>query len=94
MRYCSSISSSFLTADNKFLLFVKENEIRGVDLNNAHYNVIPSITVPFVENATAIDYDSSEDKLYWTDKKRNVIRSAFINGTGIETIIDSGKLSL
>ncbi|XP_071101709.1 prolow-density lipoprotein receptor-related protein 1-like isoform X1 [Haliotis cracherodii] len=77
-------------ADNKFLLFVKENEIRGVDLNNAHYNVIPSITVPFVENATAIDYDSSEDKLYWTDKKRNVIRSAFINGTGIETIIDSG----
>ncbi|XP_041374230.1 low-density lipoprotein receptor-related protein 1-like [Gigantopelta aegis] len=77
-------------SDNKFLLFVKENEIRGVDLDNGHYNVIPSITVPFVENATTIDYDVQEDRLYWTDIKRNVIRSAFINGTGIETIIDSG----
>ena len=77
--------------DNTFLLFVKENEIRGVDLKTAHYNVIPSITVPFVENASAIDYDVQSDRLYWTDSKRQVITSAFLNGTGVQTIIDTGK---
>ena len=78
-------------ADNTFLLYVKENEIRGVDLKTAHYNVIPSITVPFVENASAIDYDVQTDRLYWTDSKRHVITSAFFNGTGVQTIIDTGK---
>ncbi|XP_055870134.1 low-density lipoprotein receptor-related protein 1-like isoform X4 [Biomphalaria glabrata] len=76
--------------DNTFLLFTKENEIRGVDLDNAHYNVIPSITVPFVENATTIDYDVADERLYWTDMKKNVITSAYLNGTGITTVIDSG----
>ncbi|KAL8579462.1 hypothetical protein ACOMHN_026827 [Nucella lapillus] len=76
--------------DNTFLLYVKENEIRGVDLKTAHYNVIPSITVPFVENASAIDYDVESDRLYWTDSKRQVITSAFLNGTGVQTIIDTG----
>ncbi|XP_070183011.1 low-density lipoprotein receptor-related protein 1-like [Littorina saxatilis] len=78
------------TRDNTFLLYVKENEIRGVDLETAYYNVIPSITVPFVENASAIDYDSQSDRLYWTDSKRQVITSAFLNGTGVQTIIDTG----
>ncbi|ESO96765.1 hypothetical protein LOTGIDRAFT_51280, partial [Lottia gigantea] len=80
--------------DNKFLIFVKKNEIRGVDLQHANYNVIPSITVRFVENststATAIDYDLKEQRLYWTDEARNVINSASLNGSGVETVIDSG----
>ncbi len=36
------------SADNNFLLFSKKQEIRGVDLQNATYNVIPALTVPFV----------------------------------------------
>ncbi|KAK6165881.1 hypothetical protein SNE40_022703 [Patella caerulea] len=79
--------------DNTFLIFVKKNEIRGVDLDNANFNVIPSITVRLVDNntsTTAIDYDIQEERLYWTDLKRNVINSAYLNGSGVETIIDSG----
>ncbi|XP_012944048.1 low-density lipoprotein receptor-related protein 1 [Aplysia californica] len=87
-RYKLSADDITCERDNTFLLFAKENEIRGVDLDNAHHNVIPSITVPFVENASAIDY--MEEQLYWTDMKKNVISSAFLNGTGITTVIDSG----
>ncbi|CAL1537092.1 unnamed protein product [Lymnaea stagnalis] len=89
-RYKLSDDKRVCEKDNIFLLFTKENEIRGVDLENAHYNVIPSITVPFVENATSIDYDVTEERLYWTDMKKNVITSAYLNGTGITTVIDSG----
>ncbi|XP_076471456.1 low-density lipoprotein receptor-related protein 1B-like isoform X2 [Babylonia areolata] len=86
-----------LNADNKtcseqtaFLLYAKENEIRGVDLSAAYYNVIPALTEPIVKNAPAIDYDVQSDRLYWTDRKRHVITSAFLNGTGVQTIIDKG----
>ncbi|KAH9498800.1 Exosome complex protein, partial [Bulinus truncatus] len=89
-RYKLSSDNQTCEGDNTFLLFAKENEIRGVDLNNAHYNVIPSITVPFVENATTIDYDVADERLYWTDMKKNVITSAYLNGTGVTTVIDSG----
>ncbi|XP_076445601.1 prolow-density lipoprotein receptor-related protein 1-like [Babylonia areolata] len=89
-RWKLNADNKTCSGDNTFLLYVKENEIRGVDLKTAHYNVIPSITVPFVENASAIDYDVQSDRLYWTDSKRQVITSAFLNGTGVQTIIDTG----
>ncbi|GFO20808.1 LOW QUALITY PROTEIN: low-density lipoprotein receptor-related protein 1 [Plakobranchus ocellatus] len=73
--------------DKSFLLFTKQDEIRGVYLDNANYNVIPSI---IVENATSIDYDDLEERLYWTDTLKNVITSAHLNGTGVTTVIDSG----
>ncbi|XP_059139258.1 prolow-density lipoprotein receptor-related protein 1-like [Physella acuta] len=76
--------------DKTYLLFTKESEIRGVSPDNAHYNVIPSITVPYVENASSLAFDFLEDRLYWTDIKKNVITSGFLNGTGITTVIDSG----
>ena len=78
--------------DDKFLLFVKNNEIRGVDIKHAHYSVIPVITVPHVDKPTAIDYDIRTNTLYWADKGLNVINRANItDGSFVETLIDSGK---
>ncbi|XP_021351873.1 prolow-density lipoprotein receptor-related protein 1-like isoform X3 [Mizuhopecten yessoensis] len=76
--------------DHTFLLFVKTSEIRGVDLLDANYNVIPTITIPNVDKPTAIDYDLEAERLYWSDSSLNLINSAYINGSGVETIIDSG----
>ncbi|XP_060065626.1 low-density lipoprotein receptor-related protein 1-like [Ylistrum balloti] len=76
--------------DHTFLLFVKTSEIRGVDLQDANYNVIPTITIPNVDKPTAIDYDLEAERLYWADSSLNLINSAYINGSGVETIIDSG----
>ncbi len=80
--------------DSTFLLFSKKQEIRGVDLENATFNVIPALTVPFVYNPLAIDYDLRSKRLYWTDDDtvhgQNGIHTATLNGTDVHTIIDSG----
>ncbi|KAL5005791.1 hypothetical protein ScPMuIL_016949 [Solemya velum] len=76
--------------DNIFLLFARNNEIRGVDLENGHYNVIPSITIPYVDGPSSVDYDHVKEKVFWADKNLNVINGAYINGSHVETIIDSG----
>ncbi|XP_077997711.1 prolow-density lipoprotein receptor-related protein 1-like [Glandiceps talaboti] len=73
--------------DNHFLLFTRQTELRGVRLDDGYYNVIPSLTVPELENATAVDFDAVEQRIYWSDIKLNAIKRVFINGSGIETVI-------
>lgn len=62
-----------------------------MDLSNANFSVIPTITVPHVDRPTAVDYDSKAGKLYWADRNLNVINSANNDGSNVETIIDSGN---
>lgn len=82
----------YIPDDIKFLLFTKNHEIRGVDLIKAHFNVIPVITIPHVDNPTAIDYDINSNTLYWADKGLSVINKANISADAeVETIIDNGK---
>ena len=84
-----------ISDDVKFLLFIKNNEIRGVDLEKAHFNVIPVITVPHVDKPTSIDYDVRTDTLYWADKGLKVInRASIADGSSVETLIDTGKRSM
>ena len=75
--------------DIKFLLFVKDHEIRGVDFEKADFNVIPVITIPHVDKPTAIDYDVNSSTLYWADKGLKVINKANFNAD-VETLIDKG----
>ena len=81
--------------DKSFLLFSKKQEIRGVALSDATFNVIPALTVPWVYNPLAIDYDMDGKRLYWTDDDKmhgqNGIHTASLNGTDVHTIIDSGR---
>ena len=83
------------SVDSAFLLFAKKQEIRGVDLNNAHYNVIPTLTLPFVHNPLALDYDLANQRLYWTDDGKvngaHSINSIGLDGTNFETVIDAGR---
>ncbi|CAH1788845.1 unnamed protein product [Owenia fusiformis] len=76
--------------ETKFLVYVKDNEIRGVDMENMYFNVIPSLTVPHVEKPATIDFHAKNKRLYWTDSSYMFIKSAYLNGTDIETVIDSG----
>ncbi|XP_013411103.1 prolow-density lipoprotein receptor-related protein 1 [Lingula anatina] len=72
-----------------FLLYARPNEIRGVYLNNPDYNTIPAFTVPHIEKPTVVDFDPLMGKLYWVESSLHLINRANINGTGIETIIDT-----
>uniref|UniRef100_A0A8D3BMI9 Low density lipoprotein receptor-related protein 1Ab n=1 Tax=Scophthalmus maximus TaxID=52904 RepID=A0A8D3BMI9_SCOMX len=73
----------------KFLLYARQIEIRGVDIDNPYYNYIISFTVPDIDNVTAVDYDAVEHRIYWSDVRTQTIKRAFINGTGVETVVSA-----
>ncbi|XP_064646344.1 low-density lipoprotein receptor-related protein 1-like isoform X2 [Lineus longissimus] len=76
--------------NDKFLLYAKPNEIRGVDLIDADYNVIPSLTLPHISRPAAIDYDTKDGgKIYWTDSEKNVVNRVNLDLSGMETVTDS-----
>lgn len=84
---------SCVSADQSFLVFVRRNEIRGVDLENANFSVIPTLTTPYVSNPIAVDYDISDEReghLYWADQELKVINKSPLSGSDVKTIIDSG----
>lgn len=83
----------FLPESRKFLLYARQIEIRGVDIDNPYYNYIISFTVPDIDNVTAVDYDAVEHRIYWSDVRTQTIKRAFINGTGVETVVSAGKSS-
>ncbi|RXN19841.1 low-density lipo receptor-related 1B-like protein [Labeo rohita] len=71
----------------KFLLYVRRSEIRGVDIDNPYMNVMTALTVPDIDDVTVVDYDAFEERIYWADVKTQTIKRAFINGTGLQTVI-------
>lgn len=79
------------TEFKKFLLYARQMEIRGVDLDAPYYNYIISYTVPDIDNVTVLDYDAREQRVYWSDVRTQAIKRAFINGTGVETVVSAGS---
>uniref|UniRef100_A0A674B2L0 LDL receptor related protein 1 n=1 Tax=Salmo trutta TaxID=8032 RepID=A0A674B2L0_SALTR len=73
----------------QFLLYARQIEIRGVDIDNPYYNYIISFTVPDIDNVTVVDYDAAEHRIYWSDVRTQTIKRAFINGTGVETVVSA-----
>ena len=74
--------------DNVFFVISVPTEIRGVHLSDGYHNVIPPLTIPSVANASSVDHDVAEQRLYWTDLQHKSINRAYINGTNIETVIE------
>ncbi|XP_071941661.1 low-density lipoprotein receptor-related protein 1-like isoform X2 [Antedon mediterranea] len=73
--------------DMAFLVILKPTVIRGVDLNDGDFSVIPSWTLPRILNVSSITCSSKENRFYWVDINRKTISRAFINGTGLQTVI-------
>ncbi|XP_076159537.1 low-density lipoprotein receptor-related protein 1B-like [Alosa pseudoharengus] len=78
----------------RFLLYARRSEIRGVDIDNPYFNIITALTVPDIDDVTVVDFDSAEERIYWTDVKTRTIKRVFINGTVIETIISGDLLNV
>ncbi|KAJ0023663.1 hypothetical protein NQD34_003562 [Periophthalmus magnuspinnatus] len=78
-----------LAESRQFLLYARQIEIRGVDIDNPYYNYIISFTVPDIDNVTVVDYDAQEHRIYWSDVRTQTIKRAFINGTGVETVVSA-----
>lgn len=80
-------------AVKRFLLYVRRSEICGVDIDDPYMNIMTALTVPDIDDVTVVDYDATEERIYWADIKTQTIKRAFINGTQLETIISAGGCS-
>lgn len=68
------------------LIMASRGDIRQVPLGgNKHTSIIKG-----QHNAVAIDYHYKRSLLFWTDIATDVIKMAFMNGTGVKNIIKWG----
>ncbi|XP_047676249.1 low-density lipoprotein receptor-related protein 1B-like isoform X1 [Tachysurus fulvidraco] len=81
-------------AVKRFLLYARRSEIRGVDIDNPYINIITAVTVPDIDDVTAVDYDASDEQIYWADVKTRTIKRASINGTKLEAIVSGDLLNV
>ncbi|XP_071823394.1 prolow-density lipoprotein receptor-related protein 1-like isoform X3 [Apostichopus japonicus] len=79
-EHCTNASS--------FLVFAKSSEIRGVDLRNSLYNVIPSLSSPQLANVTSVDHDVVTDHIFWTDTQRRMVGKVNIHTFKVEAVIE------
>jgi len=92
---CSCQIGYELTKDGKtcivpdaFLLFAKRENIGRISIENINTdNIIP---VTGVKDASALDFNVVENRIYWTDIKVKSISRAFINGSDVEKVVDLG----
>ena len=75
--------------NERVLLFSRTNEIRGVDLDNPYYHIIPPISLPQVLQAVQLDFYAQERRIYWIDAQVNEVKRVGLVGSPIETVIDT-----
>lgn len=77
-----------------FLLFSKSENIGrlSIDYNDQQH---PDYFIPFkdLRDAYHIDVDVNDRRIYWTDQKLKSISRAYLNGSDVHRIVDSGIVS-
>uniref|UniRef100_A0A669PGY7 Low-density lipoprotein receptor-related protein 4 n=1 Tax=Phasianus colchicus TaxID=9054 RepID=A0A669PGY7_PHACC len=73
---------------DKFLLFARRMDIRRIsfDTDDLSDDVIP---LADVRSAVALDWDSKDDYVYWTDVSTDSISRAKWDGSGQEVVVDT-----
>ncbi|XP_077317486.1 low-density lipoprotein receptor-related protein 4-like isoform X1 [Lithobates pipiens] len=73
---------------DKFLLFARRTDIRRISFDTSDLSdfVIP---LSNVRSAVALDWDSSDDYMYWSDTTADSINRAKSDGSGQEVIIET-----
>ena len=79
---CKAVNNSV----SPFLAFLRRYEIRKLATDGSSEGEI----VRKVQNAFGIDFDWSEQRVYWTeDRTPPRVKRVFFNGTGIEVVLDT-----
>ncbi|XP_073514999.1 low-density lipoprotein receptor-related protein 4 isoform X1 [Phyllobates terribilis] len=73
---------------DKFLLFARRTDIRRISFDTSDFSdfVIP---LSNVRSAVALDWDSANDYMYWTDTNSDSINRAKSDGSSQEVIIET-----
>ncbi|XP_053243501.1 low-density lipoprotein receptor-related protein 6 isoform X4 [Podarcis raffonei] len=71
-----------------FLLFSRRADIRRISLETNNNNV--AIPLTGVKEASALDFDVTDNRIYWTDISLKTISRAFMNGSALEHVVEFG----
>ncbi|XP_061523276.1 low-density lipoprotein receptor-related protein 6 isoform X2 [Phycodurus eques] len=71
-----------------FLLFSRHTDIRRISLETNNNNV--AIPLTGVKEASALDFDVTDNRIYWTDITLKTISRAFMNGSALEHVVEFG----
>ncbi|KAG8563697.1 hypothetical protein GDO81_016176 [Engystomops pustulosus] len=71
-----------------FLVFTSRAAIHRISLETNNNNV--AIPLTGVKDASALDFDVSDNRIYWTDITLKTISRAFMNGSSVEHVIEFG----
>uniref|UniRef100_A0A4W6FVJ7 Low density lipoprotein receptor-related protein 5 n=1 Tax=Lates calcarifer TaxID=8187 RepID=A0A4W6FVJ7_LATCA len=71
-----------------FLLFTNRDNIRSISLGTNSNDV--AIPLTGVKEASALDFDVCERRIYWTDIQAKTISRAYMNGSSVEHVIEFG----
>ncbi|KAM9468136.1 low-density lipoprotein receptor-related protein 6 [Clarias gariepinus] len=71
-----------------FLLFSRHTDIRRISLETNSNNV--AIPLTGVKEASALDFDVTDNRIYWTDITLKTISRAFMNGSALEHVVEFG----
>ncbi|KAJ8249123.1 hypothetical protein GJAV_G00231420 [Gymnothorax javanicus] len=71
-----------------FLLFTNRADIRRISLGTNSNDV--AIPLTGVKEASALDFDVLDNRIYWTDVSTKTISRAFMNGSSVEHVIEFG----
>ena len=93
---CACPTGEELDHDNRscftpeaFLIFTRRDDIKrmSIEIENSRDMLIP---VGGVQEASALDYDKIDGRIYWSDMKEKTIRRSFTNGFDVEVMVEYG----
>ncbi|GAB0097057.1 low-density lipoprotein receptor-related protein 4 [Sergentomyia squamirostris] len=79
LRTCKALGSSMK------LIMANRADLRQISLNKKYTSLIKGL-----HNAIAVDFHYARGLIFWTDVSTDVIRRAYLNGTGIRDVIKWG----
>ena len=62
----------------------------SLDESNTSAKLVSMAHIHRMRRPTALDFDSTEDRIYWTDASLNTISRMFVDGSSPETLISRG----
>ena len=63
----------FVSVPTKFLLFASRGSLRTISMDTSDSTDV-FVTLPDLHNAVAVDFDTQESRIYYTDVYLDVIR--------------------
>ena len=72
-----------------FLIFTRRDDIKrmSIEIENSRDMLIP---LRDVKEASALDYDKADGRIYWSDIKEKTISRAYTNGSSLELMVEFG----